>query len=133
MGAIKAGGLLKWITLGSSERLRRTHICNVFVLQAKDPIRTPFCLWAAVCLRAERAAGPFTVCVHNSHSVHTLTHMLLLSPHSAPCFMPLCTFQSYVLPVFMLLFVCLFPLHCGTLCALFSGLWHYAKLPEKDC
>lgn len=49
------------------------HICNVFVLQAKGPIRAPFCLWAAVCLCAERAAGPFSVCVYNSPSVHTLS------------------------------------------------------------
>ena len=49
------------------------------MLEAKGPIRAPFCQCAAVCLCAERATGPFSVCVSNSHSVHALTHMLPLS------------------------------------------------------
>lgn len=74
------------------------------MLQAKGPIRAPFCQWAAVCLCAEQATAPFSsvcVCVYNSPSVHTLTHILPLSTLlSLSPFLTFCIFQSHVLPVF---------------------------------
>lgn len=54
------------------------------MFQAKGPIRAPFCLWAAVCLCAEQASGPFSVCVYNSPSVHT--HSATFGPMSVSHF-----------------------------------------------
>lgn len=132
MEAIKAGGFLKGIALHSSVCLRRAHL-QCLCVAGERPIRAPFCQWAAVCLCAEQATGPFSVCVYNSRSVHTLTHMLPLSPLSVSFFLLLRVFQSYFSVIFSPLFVIVFHFYCGSLTPLSSALRHYAKLPEKNC
>lgn len=87
------------------------HICSVFVLQAKGPIRAPFCQRAAVCLCAEQATGPFSLCVHNSLSVHTQTHTQLLSSS--------CQFLSLFLSLFFACFCCYLFFFTNMLCLSF--------------
>lgn len=102
------------------------HICSVFVLHAKGPIRAPFCQWAAVRLCAEQATGPFSVCVYNSHSVSTHRHTCCHFPPSASFSLLFCIFQSHFLPVF-LCYSC-FCSSNSVGCLLSLGLW-----PEALC
>lgn len=81
-------------------------------------------------LCAEQATGPFSVCVLNSPSFHTYIWSLFtlcrcLSFELSP------SFSLALCPHFVVIFCCASLKPWLSFVPLFSGLRHYAKLPEK--
>lgn len=108
----------------------KTHTFATSLCCRRKALLEPHSVSGQLC--AEQATGPFSVCVYNSPPVHTLTHIQnlftlyqLLSFRLSACFVStFCMFFALIcLSVPLILWLFLFPL--------FSGLRHYAKLPEK--
>ncbi len=87
-------------------------------------------------LCVEQATGPFSVCVHNSPSVHTHTHTHTFNHFSPSATLSLFDFLFISSALFLVF--CLYFSFCSTHTAavflsLSSGPRRNAKLPEKGC